>query len=273
MAIRLGEARQMVRQGMSARTAPGGTFRAQASGDGPAPTPTPDGGLPDVELPGGGPPGTGRPGTGGGVPEGFDPDTYGENPENNLPPGWVINPRSGGLIPPGGGEVQGPDDEIPIGAIFEMGGDYWQWNGRSITEASQDEVRSYLDSGAAGGGGGGGGSGVSWANLAQRQREYQEELRQNAFARQMDYITTMAQEEANADARRQNYVDNLLGIAPNMPAGNFYGGYGPQGGATLLELMQGGLGAPRPVGVMPVDVPAPRPANTGIIEQALGGLL
>lgn len=63
-------------------------------------------------------------------------------PTSTLPPGWAINPRTGDLIPPGTDDWAG-SDAIPPGEFFEVGDDLYQWNGRTITEASQAERKSF----------------------------------------------------------------------------------------------------------------------------------
>lgn len=85
-----------------------------------------------------------EPGSGGTNDHAGEPgyDVNGDKlPESNLPVGWVVNPKTGALIPPGTGAVAGSG--IPVGALFGVGGDVWQWNGRSITEASVAEAKGF----------------------------------------------------------------------------------------------------------------------------------
>ena len=115
----------------------------------------------------------------------------------------------------------------------------------------------------------GGGSGLGYAQLAESQKN-------NRFQRALDYISAIMGEQQAGDQQQQNYLEKLLMAGPNLAGGReHFGGFGPYGGGTLLEMMQGGPGstidtAPN---IMQFPAEAPQPADTSWIEEMLGSLV
>lgn len=72
---------------------------------------------------------------------GFDPNTFGKNPTGTLPSGWVINPSTGRLIPPGTAPTAGAG--IGLGELFRVGDTVYRFNGRGITKATVAETKSF----------------------------------------------------------------------------------------------------------------------------------
>lgn len=109
------------------------------------PTPTPGSG--ERPKPGGG----GSSSSGGGFSD--DPnagkpgyDAYGKQiPESKLPPGWVVNPNTGELLPPDSGGATGGTGGIGIGELFAAGDTVYRWNGKSITKATVAETRAFFN--------------------------------------------------------------------------------------------------------------------------------
>jgi hypothetical protein len=128
------------------------------------------------------------------------------------------------------------------------------------------------EDGGGGGGGGGGGSPYAgiYADLALRQQAETE--RQNAWNRMLDYVTQTEAAKALYYKQQAERAAQLATLAPMLAAGfEHYGGFGPTGGYTLLERLQTGRATPRPINIMPVDVPVPQPSS--LAQQYLAPLL
>ncbi len=119
----------------------------------------------------------------------------------------------------------------------------------------------------AGVGGGGALTAAQSATLA-RQAEM------DKWNKVIDYITAL-QNERTATASLRNARNNaLIAAAPDLATGNeFRGGFGPYGGYTLLERMQGGPGLPvmSAPSITPLDL-GPAPADPGLVDKWLGPL-
>lgn len=117
----------------------------------------------------------------------------------------------------------------------------------------------------------GGGGGMTANQAAQLARQAE----QDKWNRVLDYIGAAADErqlQASLAAARRNA---LISAAPDMPGGmDFSGGFGPYGGYTLMEKMQGGPGAARPMAprLMPLDL-GPAPVDPGLVDSLLGPLM
>jgi hypothetical protein len=225
----LAEARAIVQGGSRLASTPEETFRRSVSmlGEDPPPWPTGGGGSGDV-------------------PAGFDEDTFGKNPDNNLPVGWVVNPATGGLIPPGGGEVQGPDDEVDIGELFQAGDTVYRWSGTSITKATAAETRAFLNGDATGAGGGSFDTGPGYLSLAQRERAFYENT-EFPFERDVA-LRQLAMEQEAAD---RGELGNRAGA-----------------GLSLAQLIQAEADAAYQRAADPGNFPALLAAQAGITPRA-----
>lgn len=115
---------------------------------------------------------------------------------------------------------------------------------------------------------GGGGGGITAYQAAQMARQAE----QDKWGQMLDYITASANErqlQASMQAARRNA---LIEAAPYLAGGQEWsGGFGPYGGGTLMEMMQGGPGAARPMAprIVPLDM-GDAPVDPGLVDQLLG---
>lgn len=112
-----------------------------------------------------------------------------------------------------------------------------------------------------------GGSGIGWAQLAESQKN-------NKFQRMLEYLQLIETQRALGDQSVQQAFEDLAAVAPDLAGGQeFRGGYGPYGGGTLLEMMQGGPGIAKRSAPVPAVLPTPQQPDYSRIEKLLGPLV
>lgn len=100
--------------------------------------------------------------------------------------------------------------------------------------------------------------------------------RQRRFERQQGLLKTVQAEQTLAQDRISTLLSTILEAAPMMPfeGQEFFGGFGPSGGGTLLELLQGGAGEPIPISTTQLPIGRlEEEADVSDIEALLGPLV
>jgi len=267
----------------------GGGAPQMAPGDAP-PTPTPTTGSPsldeavqrflDKQLNGGGSPRYTRENPDGSETiyelQGGQAVVVGQIPAPAPPP----DPLSG-LYPydPSSGLVSAYPNESPIGSgAVEAGGAtniYADPSAGLLYSKKGSLLPEYLQKALGGFGGGDAGPGGGGGITALQQATLDRQARADEWNQIMDYIAAAANErqlQASLAAARRNA---LISAAPDLAGGMQYsGGFEPYGGYTLLDLMQGGTGAPRDMAsrLTPLDL-GPAPADPGLVDRLLGPLM
>lgn len=106
--------------------------------------------------------------------------------------------------------------------------------------------------------------------------EHEREERWDRYQRVQGYVQAMNDENALAEQRRYNIIDQMIGAAPMLAAGfEHYGGFGPEGGYTQLAQLQGFSGEPISTsgGIMPLNVAGEATPDHSVIEEMLGPLV
>lgn len=176
------------------------------------------------------------------VPQWMQEYMSGMPPEDLQPPSLAA--RLGGALGGFGGYRDTPPVDRNAGARAQYAQEFWNPSA-----------------------GGGGGNALGYAQLAESKKN-------NAFERALAYLTSIQNEQQAASGRENSYAEAILRAAPSISTGrDYYGGFGPYGGGTLMELMQGGIGGGIPMQSQNVALPSRAPADLGIIERLLGGLV
>ena len=204
--------------------------------------------------------------------------TTGENRPSSIQPAQT-DPLAG-LFPydPQSGLVSAYPNESPVGSsAVESGGStnvyadrgtglLYNPKGSLLPEYLQKALGGLLGDGS--GGGSGGGITALQAEQLKRQAE------QDKWNKVVDYITALQNERQMAEASQRARTNTLLAAGPDLAAGNEYrGGFGPSGGYSIMERLQGGAGLPVATGpsIVPLDL-GPMPADPGLVDRLLGPL-
>jgi hypothetical protein len=178
-----------------------------------------------------------------------------------------------GLYPydPESGLVSGYPNESPIGSTaVEAGGPTNLYTDRGtglLYNRKGSLLPEYLQKALGDALGGGGITAYQSAELARQKK-------QDEWDRVLDYITAAQNARALLDAQRQQRRANLVAAAPDLAGGmEFRGGFGPTSGYTILDRLQGGIGAPKSMGpsLVPLDL-GPMPEDPGLVDKLLGPL-
>ncbi len=272
----LAEAIAAVRAGMAYSTAmpPAPSVRPPSmEPTGPTPTPIAGGGDDGFGARPGGGGGGNAPSVGGRIQgPGFD-DSSGLYGSDAVPPGFIPV-----------GTVNGDNSFAPyfyngrtgeIGryttALNAYGDTTYGFSTLSETERKRflDQYARATDQALPGGGG------TSGALTAAQSATLGRQAEQDKWNKVVDYITALQNERQTAEASQRARTNTLLSAGPDLAAGNEYrGGFGPSGGYSIMERLQGGPGLPVATGpsIVPLDLGLP-PGDPALVDRLLGPLM